>query len=76
VLRKIFGHNREEVTGHWRKLHNEELHDLYPSPNVICIIKSRRMRWAGHVARTGENKNATGFRWGNLKKEATWEMYT
>jgi hypothetical protein len=51
VLRRIFGPKRDEVTGEWRKLHNEELHDLYSSPNIIRIIKSRRMRWAGHVAR-------------------------
>jgi hypothetical protein len=51
VLRRIFGPKRDEVTGDWRKLHNEELHDLYSSPNIIRMIKSRRMRWAGHVAR-------------------------
>jgi hypothetical protein len=49
VLRRIFGPKRDEVTGDWRKLHNEELHDLYSSPSIIRIIKSRRMRWAGHV---------------------------
>jgi hypothetical protein len=53
VLRKIFGPKRYEVTGDWRKLHNEELHNLYSSPNIIRMIKSRRMRWAGHVARMG-----------------------
>jgi hypothetical protein len=53
VLRRIFGTKRDEVTGEWRKLHNKELHDLYSSPRVIRIIKSRRMRWAGHVERTG-----------------------
>jgi hypothetical protein len=58
VLRGIFGPKRDEVTGEWRKLHNEELHDLYSSPNIIRIIKSRRMRWAGHVARMGEKRNA------------------
>jgi hypothetical protein len=57
VLRKIFGLKRDEVTGKWRKLHNEELGDLYSSPSIIRIIKSRRMRWAGHVARMGENGN-------------------
>jgi hypothetical protein len=51
VLRRIFGPKRDEVTGGWRKLHNEELHDLYYSPSIIRTIKSRRMRWAGHVAR-------------------------
>jgi hypothetical protein len=50
MLRKIFGSKRDEVTGGWRKLHNEELHDLYSSPNIVPMIKSRRMRWAGHVA--------------------------
>jgi hypothetical protein len=58
VLRKIFGPKRDDVTGEWRKLQNEELHDLYFSPNIIRIIKSRRMRWAGHVARMGEKRNA------------------
>jgi hypothetical protein len=58
VLRRIFGLKREEVTGEWRKLHNEELRDLYSSPGTIRIIKSRRMRWAGHVARMGEKRNA------------------
>jgi hypothetical protein len=51
VLRRIFGPKRDEVTGEWRKLHNEELRDLYSSPSIIRIIKSKRMRWAGHVAR-------------------------
>jgi hypothetical protein len=58
VLRRIFGPEREEVTGEWRKLHNEELHDLYSPPSIIRIIKSRRMRWAGHVARMGVERNA------------------
>ena len=50
LLRRIFGPKRDEVTGEWRKLHNEELNDLYSSPNIVRVIKSRRMRWAGHVA--------------------------
>jgi hypothetical protein len=57
VLRRIFGLKRDEVTGEWRKLHNEELRDLYSSPSVIRIIKSRRMRWSGHVARMEEKRN-------------------
>jgi hypothetical protein len=58
VLRRISGRKRDEVTGEWRKLHNEELHGLYPSPSIIRIIKSRKMRWVGHVARMGEKRNA------------------
>jgi hypothetical protein len=58
VLRRIFGPKRDEVTGEWRKLHDEELRDLYSLPSIIRIIKSRRMRWAGHVARMGEKMNA------------------
>jgi transcription termination factor 2 len=57
VLRRIFGPKRDGVTGGWRKLYNEELHKLYSSPSIIRIIKSRRMRWAGHVARMGETRN-------------------
>jgi hypothetical protein len=58
VLRRIFGPKRDEVTGEWRKLHNEELHDLYSAPSIIRIMKARRMRWAGHVAGMGEKRNA------------------
>jgi hypothetical protein len=58
VLRRIFGPKRDEVTGGWRKLHNEELHGLYSSPNIVRVIQSRRMRWAGHVARIGEVRGA------------------
>jgi hypothetical protein len=57
VPRGIFGPKRDEVTGEWRKLHNEELRDLYSSASIIRIIKSRRMRWAGHVARMREKRN-------------------
>jgi hypothetical protein len=58
VLRKIFGPKRDEVTGDWRKLHNEELSDLYCSPNIVRMIKLRRMRWAGHVARMGDKSGS------------------
>jgi hypothetical protein len=57
VLRRIFGPKRGEVTGGWRKLYNEEFHNLYSSPSIIRIIKSRRMRWVGHVAQMGEKRN-------------------
>ena len=56
VLMRIFGPKRYEVTGEWRKLHNEELNGLYSSPNIVRVIKSRRMRWAGHVARMGDGR--------------------
>jgi hypothetical protein len=58
VLRRIFGPKRNEATGRWRELHNEELRDLYSSPSIIRMIKSRRVRWVGHLARMGEEKNA------------------
>jgi hypothetical protein len=58
VLRKVFGPKRDEVTGGWRKLHKEELRDLYSSPSIIRMMKSRRRRWAGHVARMGEKRNS------------------
>jgi hypothetical protein len=58
VLRRISGPKRDEMTGGWRKLHNEELRNLYSSPSIIRMIKSRRMRWAGHVARMMEKQNA------------------
>jgi hypothetical protein len=57
VLRRIFGPKRDGVTGGWTKLHNEELHNFYSSPSIIIIIKSRRMMWAGHVARMGKKRN-------------------
>jgi hypothetical protein len=56
VLRRIFQPKRDEATGEWRKLHNEEFYELYSSPSIIRIIKSRRMRWAGQVARMGDEK--------------------
>jgi hypothetical protein len=58
VLRRIFGPKRDEVTGEWRRLHNKELYALYSSPNIIRVITSRRLRWAGHVARMGERRGA------------------
>jgi hypothetical protein len=71
VLRRIFGptkDERDEVTGEWRKLHDEELNNLYFSPIIVRVIKSRRMRWTGHVARMGESRAYTGFWWGNLRE--------
>jgi hypothetical protein len=58
MLRRIFGPKRDEVTGGWIKLHNEELHSLYSSPSIVRVIKARRIRWAGHLARTGEVRGA------------------
>ena len=58
MLRRIFGLKRDEVTGEWRRLHNKEFYALYSSPNIIRVIKSRRLRWAGHVARMGERRDA------------------
>ena len=57
LMRKVFGPKRDEVTGEWRKLHNEELNGLYCSPNIVRVVKSRRMRWAGHVARMRERRS-------------------
>jgi len=56
VLRRVFGPRRDEVTGEWRRLHNEVLRDLYSLPNIVRVVKSRRMRWAGHVVRMGEGR--------------------
>jgi hypothetical protein len=72
VLRKIFGPKREE-DGSWRKLHNNELHSLYSSPNIVRVIKSRRLRWAGYVARMGEWRGLTGFWFGGPKVRDHWE---
>ena len=76
VLKKIFGPKRGEVTGEWRKLHNEELNDLYSSPNIVRVIKSRRMRWAGHVARMGEGRGVHRVLVGKPEGETIGETQT
>jgi hypothetical protein len=68
LLRRTFGPKMDEVTGEWRRLHNEELCDLYCSPNVIRVIKSRIVRYAGHVARMGRGAVCTGVLWGDLNE--------
>jgi hypothetical protein len=68
VLKRIFGPKRDEVKGGWRKLHNEELHNLYSSPNIIRMIKSRRVRWAGRIARIEEKRNALRYWWESQKE--------
>jgi hypothetical protein len=68
VLRRIFGPKRDEGTGEWRKFHNEELHNLQSSPNIIRMIMSRRMRWREHVARMGRRGVHIGY-WGESQKE-------
>ena len=73
VLRRIFGPRRNEVTGEWRRLHNEELNDLYCSPNIVRVIKWRRMRWAGHVACMGEERWCIGSGGKTGGKETTGE---
>jgi len=72
VLRRIFGPSKDEVTGEWRRLYNVELNDLYSSPNIVRVIKSRRMRWAGHVARMGEERVGIGCCWGNRREGEKW----
>ena len=72
VLRRVFGPKGEEVKWEWRKLHNEELNYLYSSPNIVRVIKSRRMRWAGHVARMVEESGCIGSRWGNQREREQW----
>ena len=73
MLRRIFVRKRDEVTGKWRKLHNEEPNDLYSSPNIVRVIKSIRMRWAGHVVRRGRVEVCTGFRSAYLRERVHLE---
>ena len=73
VLRRIFGPRRDEVTGEWRRLHNKELNDLYRSPNIVRVIKSRRMRWVGHVARMVRRRGCVDFGGETGGKETTGE---
>ena len=68
----IFGRRRDEVTGEWRRLRNEELNDLYCSPNIVRVITSRRIRWAGHVARMGEERGHIVSWWGNRREGDHW----
>ena len=72
VLRRIFGARSDEVTGGMEDLHNEELNDLYSSPNIVRAIKSRRMSWAGHVAHMGEERGCIGSWWGNRREGDHW----
>jgi hypothetical protein len=76
VLRRIFWSKRDEVTGGWRKLHNEELHNLYSSRSIIIMIKSRRMRWAGHIARMGRKLMLIAYWWKTRRKENTRKTKT
>jgi hypothetical protein len=71
ALRRIFGSKRGEIMGGWGKLHNKEFHNLYSSPNIIRMIRSRRMRWAGNTACIGEKRNAYRFLVGKAKKKET-----
>jgi hypothetical protein len=73
VPRRIFGARRDEVIGEWRKLHNEELNNLYSLPNIVQVVKSKRMRWAGHVARMGERRGVYRVLVGKPEKETTWK---
>jgi hypothetical protein len=72
VLRKVFGPKRDKVTWEWRKLHNEELSDLYSLPYIVWVVKARTMRWAVHVARMGRGEVCTRFWWGNLREIDHW----
>jgi len=72
VLRRVFWPKRDDVTGEWRKLHNEELSYLYSLQNIVPVVKSRRMIWEGHVARKWEGEGCTGFLWGYLRERDHW----
>jgi hypothetical protein len=76
VLRRVFGPRRAEVTGEWRKLHNEELSDLYSLPNIVLVVKSRRMRWVGHVVRMGEGRGVYRVLVGKPKGKNHWGTQT
>jgi len=73
LLRRILGPRRDEVKGEWKRLHNEELNDLYSSHNIVRVIKSRRMRCVGHVACMGEKRECIGSWWGNRRERITEE---
>jgi len=73
VFEMIFGHKWDEVTGGWRRLHNEELNDLQSSPDIFWVIKSRRMRCVGHIAHMGRTEMHTGFWWGNQRERDNLE---
>jgi hypothetical protein len=73
IFLTIFGPKTDEVTREWRKLHNEELNDLYSPPNIVLVIRSKRMKWAGHVARFREREVYTGFWWGELGERENLE---
>jgi hypothetical protein len=72
ALRRVFGPKREEATGDWRKLHDEKLNDLYSLPNIVQVVKSRRMRWVVHVARVGEERGVHRVLWGSQRERDHW----
>jgi len=72
VLRRILGRWSDEVTGEWRRLHNKELNGWYPSPNIVRVIKSRRMRWVGHVTRMAVERGCIESWWGNRRERDHW----
>jgi hypothetical protein len=72
VLRKVFGSKRDDVTGEWRSLYNDKLNDLYSLPNIVRVVKSRRMRWVGHVERMGEERGVHRYCWVSLRERDHW----